>query len=65
MKYRVLLVEGNRLMMEQLANVINQTPDFELAAKYQSDSDALGQGGVFKPNPQCAGDSGGFPPRLS
>ncbi|MSV24602.1 MinD/ParA family protein [Selenomonas sp. WCA-380-WT-3B 3/] len=50
MKYRVLLVEGNRLMMEQLANVINQTPDFELAAKYQSDSDALGQGGVFKPN---------------
>ncbi len=50
MEYNVLLVEGNRLMIEQLANVINETEGFSLAARYQDSADALGQGAVFHPN---------------
>ncbi len=50
MEYNVLLVESNRLMIEQLANVINATEGFSVAAKYQEPADALGQGAVFNPN---------------
>lgn len=51
MAYRVLLVERNRLMIEQLAQVIAQAGDnFQLVARYQAPSDALGQGVLFKPN---------------
>ena len=50
MKYRVLLVESNRIMLERLSSVIKGTKDFELVARYQKTSEALGQGLVFKPN---------------
>ena len=50
MEYNVLLVESNRLMLEQLSNVINETEGFSLAARYQEPADALGQGAVFNPN---------------
>ena len=50
MEYNVMLVEGNRLVLEQLANVIRNTEGFQLAARYQDPMDALGQGAVFKPN---------------
>ncbi len=50
MEYNVMLVEGNRLMLEQLANVIRNTDGFHLVARYQDPMDALGQGAVFKPN---------------
>ena len=50
MEYNVMLVEGNRLMLEQLANVIRNTEGFQLAVRYQDPMDALGQGAVFKPN---------------
>ncbi len=50
MEYQVLLVESDRLMLERLANVIKETIGFKLAARYQSPSDALGQGAVFNPN---------------
>ena len=50
MDYNVLLVESNRLMIEQLANVIKETEGFSLAARYQDPADALGQGAVFQPN---------------
>ena len=33
MDYRVLLAESDRLMMERLAQVVNDTPHFTLAAK--------------------------------
>lgn len=46
----MLLVEGNRIMIEQLATVINETEGFSLAARYQDPADALGQGVVFQPN---------------
>lgn len=50
MGYRVMLVERDRLMLEQLAQTVQKTAGFELAARYQSPSDALGQGAVFQPN---------------
>ena len=50
MAYRVILVESNRLMLERLSSVIRNTKDFELVSRYQRAGDALGQGGVFKPN---------------
>jgi len=48
--YRVLLMESDRLMLERLSQVINDTPHFSLAARFQNVSDALGQGAVFNPN---------------
>ncbi len=50
MGYRVMLVERDRLMLEQLAQTVQKTAGFELVARYQSPSDALGQGAVFQPN---------------
>ena len=50
MDYRVLLAESDRLMLERLGQVVNDTPNFTLAAKFQNVSDALGQGAVFNPN---------------
>ena len=50
MQYRVLLIEGNRMMLERLTAVIRDTKDFELAGRYQKAGDALKQGGVFHPN---------------
>ena len=50
MDYRVLLMESDRLMLERLSQVIQDTPNFTLAAKFQNVSDALGQGEVFNPN---------------
>ena len=50
MEYHVMLVEGNRLMLEQLAHAIKEAPGFTLAARYQDPMDALGQGVVFHPN---------------
>ncbi len=50
MAYRVILVESNRLMLERLSSVIRNTKDFELVSRYERAGDALGQGGMFKPN---------------
>ena len=50
MAYRVILVESNRLMLERLSSVVRNTKDFELVSRYQRAGDALGQGGMFKPN---------------
>lgn len=50
MQYKVLLVERNRLYLEKIAAIINSLEDFELAARFQAPSDALGQGPVFNPN---------------
>ena len=50
MAYRVTLVESNRLMLERLSSVVRNTKDFELVSRYQRAGDALGQGGMFKPN---------------
>ncbi len=50
MAYRIMLVENDRLLLEQIANVISSTDGFELVARYQTVSDALGQGSVFHPN---------------
>ena len=37
-------------MLERLSSVIRNTKDFELVSRYQRAGDALGQGGMFKPN---------------
>lgn len=49
MANRVMLVERNRLMLEKLTQVVQGTTGFELVARYQSISDALGQGQIFHP----------------
>lgn len=50
MRYKIMLVEHNRLLFEQLSKVIDSAPDIELAARYMSYNEALGQGMVFAPN---------------
>lgn len=64
MGFRVLLVEPDRLMLEQLSMTISKTPGFELVARYQAASDALGQGTVFKPNIILLGADGQKEPEL-
>ena len=46
----VMLVEGNRLFLEQLSNVIKETESVTLVARFRDAKDALGQGMVFTPN---------------
>lgn len=48
--YRVMMVEKDRLMLEKLTAVIDRTPGFAMAARYQSTNDAIGQGRMFDPN---------------
>ena len=50
MDHNVMLVEGNRLMLEKLSNTIRETDGFSLAVRYQDVSEALGQGGMFHPD---------------
>ena len=50
MQYKIMLIEHNRLLLEQLSKIIEKAPDMELEARFQSNSDALGQGRVFNPN---------------
>ena len=50
MEHNVMLVEGNRLMLEKLSNVIRSTENFNLAVRYQDISEALGQGAMFNPD---------------
>ncbi len=50
MQYNIMLIESNRLMLEQLSKVIEKAPDMTLAARFRKASDALGQGQVFHPN---------------
>ncbi len=50
MSYRVMLVEHDRLMLEQLSATIQKAEGFDLVAKYQAANDAIGQGSIFKPN---------------
>jgi len=48
--YRVMLIENDRLLLEQLAQSVQGAEGFQLVARYQSANDALGQGKMFKPN---------------
>ena len=50
MEYRVLLYERELVMGAQLETTINKTTDFHVVRKYQTATDAIGQGGVFQPN---------------
>ncbi|MCR5177120.1 MAG: P-loop NTPase [Anaerovibrio sp.] len=50
MMHNIMLVEGNRLMLEQLSNIINNTENVKLVARYQDANEALGQGIVFTPS---------------
>ena len=50
MIHNIMLVEGNRLMLEQLSSVIKNTQGVELVARFREAGEALGQGIVFMPN---------------
>ena len=50
MDYNVLLYERELVMGAQLETTINKTAGFHVAKKFQSASDAIGQGGMFQPN---------------
>ena len=48
-EYRVLLVENDTKLLQDLATVIQETVGFQLAAAYTDSHDALNQGGIFRP----------------
>lgn len=48
-EYRVLLVEGDTELLQDMAAVIQETVGFQLATAYSDSRDALNQGGIFRP----------------
>jgi len=48
-EYRVLLVENDTKLLQDMATVIQETVGFQLAAAYTDSHDALNQGGIFRP----------------
>ncbi|MBQ7476679.1 MAG: response regulator [Selenomonadaceae bacterium] len=50
MPYRVVLVEGDPLMMDKLTDIIQNSPEFELVATYSRYDQALGQSAIHNPN---------------
>ena len=50
MQYRLMLVEHDQQMLEQMAGVISSAPDIELVGRYIKNSDALGQGRFCNPD---------------
>ncbi|MBE8953769.1 MAG: P-loop NTPase [Quinella sp. 1Q7] len=50
MAYKVVVVEDNPEMLDDMVGVLRRSPDFEIAATYKSVNNALGQAGMFKPN---------------
>lgn len=50
MKYKVIIVEGNRRNTELLSGMLKQAKDFELLTSYDRPESALGQSTVYNPN---------------
>lgn len=49
MAYRVVLVESDPKILEELNNTLKKSPDFEVVSTYTNANDALGQSGVYNP----------------
>ena len=50
MEYNVLLYERELIMGGQLEETINNTAGFHVVRRFQTATDAIGQGGMFQPN---------------
>lgn len=50
MAYKVIVVEDETDVLDNIIGVLRRSPDFEVAATYKNVNDALGQAGMFKPN---------------
>ena len=49
MAYRAILVESDKLMLDELSKILKQSPDFEVMATFNEVSAALGRSGVHNP----------------
>ena len=50
MAYRVVIVEEETELLDEMQKVLRRSPDFEIAATYTTAAAALGQAGMFAPN---------------
>lgn len=50
MAYRTILVESDRVMLDELNKTLKQSPDFEVMATFNDVSAALGRSGLHNPN---------------
>jgi pilus assembly protein CpaE len=48
-EYRVMLVENDTELLQDMAAVVQETVGFQLATAYSDARDALNQGGIFRP----------------
>ncbi len=50
MPYRVILVESDKSIRDNLSNTLKQSEDFDLLSTYEEANSALSQSGVYNPN---------------
>ena len=50
MAYRVIIIEDNVDLMEDMVAVLKRSPDFEIASTYKTANAAIGPAGMFNPN---------------
>ena len=50
MAYKVIIVEDDSDMLNNMIGVLRRSPDFDVSATYKNVNDALGQASMFKPN---------------
>ncbi|MBQ6297311.1 MAG: P-loop NTPase [Selenomonadaceae bacterium] len=50
MAYRVIVVENNPNMLDEIVNTLRRSPDFEVASTYKSANAAINPSGMFHPD---------------
>ena len=50
MAYRVIVVENNPNMLDEIVNTLRRSPDFEVASTYKSANAAINPAGMFHPD---------------
>ena len=50
MAYRVIVIEDNTDLLEDMVTVLRRSPDFEIASTYKTAKAAMGPAGMFNPN---------------
>ena len=50
MAYRVIVIEDDPNMLEDIVATLRRSPDFEVAATYKNANAAINPSGMFKPN---------------
>ena len=50
MAYRVIIIEDNPELLDDMVTVLRRSPDFEIASTYKTANAAIGPAGMFNPN---------------